>query len=121
MACENDKCEKYGLHHDFQNGVEIRKCQACEREEQVQKGGIMSEWISVEDRLPDLTKNQDNGKIERPSECVLVRLKEDNEMYVAYYNIFKNWNVSQNGCGCCSEYIHPTHWMPLPKPPEEIK
>lgn len=29
MACESDKCEKYGMHHDFINGVEVRKCQFC--------------------------------------------------------------------------------------------
>lgn len=29
MACESDKCEKYGMHHDFVNGVEVRKCQFC--------------------------------------------------------------------------------------------
>jgi hypothetical protein len=29
MACENDKCEKYGMHHDYENDVEIRKCQFC--------------------------------------------------------------------------------------------
>jgi hypothetical protein len=33
MACENDKCEKYGMHHDYKNGVEVRKCQFCESDE----------------------------------------------------------------------------------------
>lgn len=32
MACESDKCEKYGMHHDYENGVEIRKCQFCEKD-----------------------------------------------------------------------------------------
>lgn len=44
MACEGEKCEKYGLHHDFQDGVEIRKCFACQRDD--------SGWISVDDELP---------------------------------------------------------------------
>jgi hypothetical protein len=32
MACESDKCEKYGLHHDYEDGVEVRKCFACEND-----------------------------------------------------------------------------------------
>jgi hypothetical protein len=35
MACENDKCEKYGMHHEYKDGVEIRKCQFCELEDQL--------------------------------------------------------------------------------------
>lgn len=23
-----------------------------------------------------------------------------------------------NGCGCCSEPVKATHWMPLPEPPK---
>lgn len=33
MACENDKCAKYGMHHDYKNGVKIRKCQFCIRDD----------------------------------------------------------------------------------------
>lgn len=33
MACENDKCAKYGMHHDYENGIEVRKCQFCLRDE----------------------------------------------------------------------------------------
>jgi hypothetical protein len=29
MACENEKCDTYGLHHEYSNGVEIRKCLPC--------------------------------------------------------------------------------------------
>lgn len=35
MACENDKCDKYGMHHDFKDGVEVRKCEFCSRDERL--------------------------------------------------------------------------------------
>ena len=37
MACENDKCSKYGMHHEYKNGVEIRKCQFCDRDDQPER------------------------------------------------------------------------------------
>ncbi len=33
MACENDKCDAYGLHHDYKDGVEVRKCHLCRHDE----------------------------------------------------------------------------------------
>jgi hypothetical protein len=33
MACENDKCEKYGLHHEYKDGIEIKKCHACKKDD----------------------------------------------------------------------------------------
>lgn len=32
MTSENEKCEKYGLHHDFVDGLEVRQCFACQRD-----------------------------------------------------------------------------------------
>lgn len=49
MACENDKCEKYGLHHDYENGVEIRKCHLCERDNQPER-------LNPEDHIADTRK-----------------------------------------------------------------
>ena len=37
MACENDKCEKYGMHHEYKNDVEIRKCYLCECDNQPER------------------------------------------------------------------------------------
>ena len=37
MACENDKCEKYGMHHDYKCGVEVRKCQFCQIDNQPER------------------------------------------------------------------------------------
>ena len=37
MACENDKCEKYGMHHDYKRGIETRKCHFCEKDNQPER------------------------------------------------------------------------------------
>ncbi len=65
----------------------------------------MSEWIKCSDRLP---KNSND---------VLV-LNDNNKMHVSCYFFSKNMYVweqrdDQIGLG------NVTHWMPLPKPPEE--
>lgn len=60
MACESDKCEKYGLHHDYKDGVEIRKCFACERDQ------------------PERSKREDNSltTISEPSErCKMAMIR----------------------------------------------
>lgn len=47
MACENDKCEKYGMHHDYVDGVEVRKCQFCRRDDQIEDDKIMEYGTKV--------------------------------------------------------------------------
>lgn len=37
MACESDKCEKYGLHHDYEDGKEVMKCHLCRRDNQPER------------------------------------------------------------------------------------
>ncbi len=74
------------------------------------------EWISVKDKVPELQFNG-MGIQDWPSEDVLVLCK-DSQMYVAYYTIYGQWTVQETGCGCCADYVHPTHWMPLPEIPK---
>jgi hypothetical protein len=56
----------------------------------------MSEWISVKDRLP-----------EHGSTCLIVTTKKEEGISIAWFEkaYWSKWDV--------------THWMPLPKPPEE--
>lgn len=81
------------------------------------------EWISVKDRLPELK----DKSIASESEDLLV-LDSSGIIYVAYLNFYPisgyrtkesySWSDRSTGCGCCSEELTPTHWMPLPKPPK---
>ena len=72
----------------------------------------MSEWISVEDKLPD-TK-----------ECVLVAdwySGVNYGMVKAYYN--SAWFIDKDSVDVYGDAsvdlgFDPTHWMPLPEPPK---
>lgn len=79
----------------------------------------MSEWISVNERMPEIIKDS--------SENVLIFCDEG--ILVACINFYpakghrKNdeyiWSEQSTGCGCCASTIEPTHWMPLPPTPEK--
>lgn len=76
-----------------------------------------NKWIPVTERLPELWQD-----------CfVLVKMKYDWEEdyeynvdagcyvgengYIDSFNTYNDWNEGQ-------DYIHVTHWMPLPEPPK---
>ena len=63
----------------------------------------MSEWVSIEDRLP---KRQEN---------VLVASKHDFVCIASLTNNHRN-NKFYDGDGLAINSI--THWMPLPEPPK---
>lgn len=101
-----------------------------------------SEWISVEDRLPesgvhcllccdmkriDGSHSQyvcDGFHVERFSEqasgvdddCVTEYNEEDDEYYISegWYEVIKNWG--EYNSVAIDDFV--THWMPLPEPPE---
>ena len=63
----------------------------------------MSEWISVEDRLPD-----DTGRYW----CYVT---EHGELGKSSYQ----WNIAYNVYAEMFEEVGVTHWQPLPEPPKE--
>lgn len=72
----------------------------------------MNKWISVDTKLPE--KDQE------------ILCFNNYEMFVCIYdqsgfcrNSWQKFWPKHNGCGCCISEINPTHWMPLPKGPED--
>lgn len=70
----------------------------------------MSEWISVEKQLPDFAKDV-LTIYHYKDECVAYRSDSAHHSRVP-------WISSYDRTVLCHA---PTHWMPLPKPPEEPK
>ena len=64
-------------------------------------------WISVEDRLPELTD---------PATPVLLATKNGMQ-YVGFYFKGKRTNELDGFYSNCIK-VNATHWMPLPNPPE---
>jgi hypothetical protein len=60
------------------------------------------QWISVEERLP------------RPGQEVLI--VDDQIMRVQAVSSYGKWHPYVNGSSC-----KPTHWMPLPELPKDVK
>jgi len=83
---------------------------------------VQPKWINVKDSLPELSEKTDE------SEDVLVY--DSGCYHIAYLCLYPKsgyrlkdvykWIERSSGCGCCSEGINPTHWMDLPKPPNNI-
>jgi len=63
----------------------------------------MSEWISVEDRLPD------------EDEICLAYPTLTGKVYPVWYFAKQGWRTIRFSGEVGQE---PTHWMPLPEPPE---
>lgn len=70
MACESDKCEKYGMHHDYEDGVEVKRCQFCQRDY------ITRYW----DHHRRLLKCPCE-KCSKEAERVAVKIREEEEKY----------------------------------------
>lgn len=79
------------------------------------KRGLKMQWIKCSDRLPQI--NYEDGQ-PRPSDNILINDPKWG-ILIGYLTGYGEWQDNHGtACGCCSEDIHPTHWMELPKPPE---
>jgi len=69
-------------------------------------------WISVKDGLP------------KEDEDFVIRYKSVSFSGNDHFDIgyIKNNEIDRKGCDCCTDSISEiTHWMPLPKGPDENK
>ena len=100
-----------------------------------------SEWISVEDRLPEsgvhvlvacemrgqylqgryvcdgyYAKAKTHPSYGNPDECAVEYIEEDDEYYLleGWYEVIKNWDDYSSIV--IDDFV--THWMPLPEPPK---
>ena len=81
----------------------------------------VNEWISVEDRLPEIDKNGKGRYGGMRSVRVICACKQrDGKILVkeGYYEPCANGNVFWRIPGTI-DFV--THWMPLPKPPKEVE
>lgn len=65
----------------------------------------MSEWISVDERLPINDQNV----------LVLFKRYADHDILCAQFTVFNNRFTSRGYYG--APIMNVTHWMPLPEPP----
>jgi len=72
----------------------------------------MSEWIRVEDAVPESKPEPKDLWLNEPSEEVLV-FSKNTGVRIGYYHRGK-MHVS---CSYCDEDAVVTHWMPLPESP----
>lgn len=74
-------------------------------------------WISVKDNIPEdkqavLAVGRPHYKYEEMACSSNIEVK-----YIIYDEEKKEWTISDH---CCDEILlNVTHWMPLPKPPQE--
>lgn len=76
----------------------------------------MTEWISVEERLPEIEDDRKGGHRPRSIRVLCVCQQKSGKRFVkeGYYELFNNtpcWRIP----GSIDDV---THWMPLPKPPK---
>lgn len=110
------------LEHNYNVAVSFNEQQARNIEAMIRNGDIPQHWISVEDRLPDTIDDY----------IVAIKHKYDHEEEYSYgkdvavynpyegayidgcWDTFNDWDEGQ-------QFLHVTHWMPLPQLPEEPK
>jgi|GEM_PF-5843592 hypothetical protein len=80
------------------------------------------EWISVKDSMPKTEFIEYIGNI---SGNVLIKVLNDNEVRMGWWNLDKRKWKDASDLACCGcpdmqyEFEQVTHWMPLPELPKE--
>lgn len=101
-ADELSMCGECGYNGDKKGPLFAQAADAIER---LQK--TIPRWIPVTERLPALGKT--------------VLVFGGKSIYTAYYGermaSWFGWHKLNSKC----HYCNPTHWMPLPEPPEQMK
>lgn len=107
--------------HIIANGVTVQEdCKECAEatqncivklQEQIAELRSAQEWVSVNDRLPDLIPRSAGIAY---SETVIVLTSGRNETIAVWDGI--TWIAQFDFCELWGEKI--THWMPLPHPPK---
>lgn len=78
----------------------------------------MSEWISVKDRLPDFYVPVLTVSVDVNSTPIVSKLHEGKEGCTAFITAYGFYGERKIGFHF---ETYPTHWMPLPKPPQEYE
>ena len=74
----------------------------------------MSDWISVDDRLPDIG---DRVLVNLSGDLIVLELREEIPTYEEAFLPFYYWHEPYDEM-LDIEYDEVVHWMPLPPPPE---
>lgn len=123
---KNRKCPNRSHCWDYKSG----NCENCDLGDHItklhkkidrlkaknKKLEAQSEWISVEDRLPE----NDYGKHWKERKHYLVMTAPSGLMRVARFGSKEHpwWIDSHDTVMTSANYAKVTHWMPLPEPPE---
>ena len=74
----------------------------------------MSEWISVDDRLPEVTQTDNLTSSDDLLICGISHLTGQNITTIGWLNSDGNWQMIIH---YLADDLDVTHWQPLPKPP----
>ena len=100
----------------FKNKDGFTDCEVCEACLLYEAGYRKSEWISVDERLPE----NDYGKHWKERQHYLVMTEPSGLMRVARFGSkeFPWWIDSHDTVMTGANYAKVTHWMPLPEAPK---